>query len=30
MLLENVSYYFVLRYLITDAEIVLRCAEHNH
>jgi hypothetical protein len=30
ILLENVSYYFVLRYLIADAEIVLCCAGYSH
>jgi hypothetical protein len=30
ILLENVSNYFVLRYLIADAETVLCCAEYNH
>jgi hypothetical protein len=29
-LLENVSYYFVFRYLIAHAETVLCCAEYNH
>jgi hypothetical protein len=30
ILLENVSYYFVLRYLIVEVETVLRCADYNH
>jgi hypothetical protein len=29
-LLEEISYYFVLRYLIAYAETVLRCAEYIH
>jgi hypothetical protein len=29
-LLENVSYYFVLRYFIAIAETVLCCAEYNN
>jgi hypothetical protein len=27
---KNVGYYFVLRYLIADAETVLRYAEYTH
>jgi hypothetical protein len=30
ILLKNVSYYLVLRYLIVDAETVLYCAEYKH
>lgn len=30
VLLENISYYFLLRYLIVDAETMLCCAEYNH
>jgi hypothetical protein len=29
MVLENVNYYSVLRYLITGAEEVFHCAENN-
>jgi hypothetical protein len=30
ILLTSVSYYFLLRYLIADAERVLCCAEYSH
>jgi hypothetical protein len=30
VLLENANYYFVFRYLIADADIVLYCAEYSH
>jgi hypothetical protein len=29
ILLENAGYYFVLLYLIADAETVLRCTEYR-
>jgi hypothetical protein len=30
VLLENVGYYYVLQFLIADAETVLCCAEYCH